>query len=86
MKPRKSPPFAARTLARALLTLCVLGLAHLLANAGCSSGAICYRNTDCPYDSDCKQGQCVRRNSNEAGVADTGAAGEADMSQTPDAN
>jgi hypothetical protein len=73
-----------------LLALAVLGLAHLLGNTGCSS-AVCYRNTDCPYGSDCKQGQCVRRVSSEAGVAgssslDTGSAGEAGASQTPDAN
>ncbi len=79
------------TPARVVLALCLLGLAHLLASTGCSSGAICYRNTDCPYASDCKQGQCVRRVSSEAGVAgtssvDPSAAGASDESQTPDAN
>jgi hypothetical protein len=87
----RSPRPASCTLARALLALATLTLVHLLGNTGCSSGAICYRNTDCPYASDCKQGQCVRRTSSEAGIADGGsadggAAGEADMSQTPDAN
>ena len=86
-----SPRLTSITIARAVLALCVLGFAHLLGNTGCSSGAICYRNTDCPYDSDCKQGQCVRRVSSEAGVAgngsvDTSAAGASDDSQTPDAN
>jgi len=78
---------------RALLALCVLGALaalHLLASAGCSSGAICYRNTDCPYASDCKQGQCVRRVSNDAAAGASGTesddAGESDASQTPDAN
>jgi len=76
-----------------LLALCILGVlaaVHLFASAGCSSGAICYRNTDCPYASDCTQGQCVRRLSSEASAGsssvDTGAAGESDQSQTPDAN
>ena len=72
------------------LALSLLALAQLLANLGCSSGAICYRNTDCPYASDCAQGQCVRRLSSEASAGtssvDTGAAGESDQSQTPDAN
>ncbi|HYQ45669.1 MAG TPA: hypothetical protein VER11_27035 [Polyangiaceae bacterium] len=82
-----------RSAARALLALCLLaivGLLHLFASAGCSSGAICYRNTDCPYASDCKQGQCVRRVSSEASAGtssvDDGAAGAVDQSQTPDAN
>jgi len=79
------------SIARVLFALGLLGLAHLFGNTGCSSGSICYRNTDCPYASDCKQGQCVRRTSSEAGTAgssssDDGASGEADMSQTPDAN
>jgi hypothetical protein len=86
-----SPLRSSFTAARALLALCLLGLAHLLGNAGCSSGAICYRNTDCPNASDCKQGQCVRRISSEAGGAgassvDTSLAGAVDTSQTPDAN
>jgi len=86
-----------RTAVRALLALGVLGLAQMLGNAGCSSGAICYRNTDCPIGSDCKGGQCVRRPVGDGGVAgsssvDEGAAGaiddtgSADASQTPDAN
>jgi len=88
MKSGILPSFSA---ARALLALALFSLAHVLGNAGCSSGAICYRNTDCPNASDCLQGQCVRRVSSEAGLAgngsvDSGAAGEADASQTPDAN
>jgi hypothetical protein len=78
---------------RTIIALCLLVLLNLLllfASAGCSSGAICYRNTDCPYASDCKQGQCVRRLSSEASAGtssvDTGAAGESDQSQSPDAN
>lgn len=79
------------TVVRALLALCLLGVAHLLANSGCSSGSVCYRNTDCPHDSDCLQGQCVRRTASEAGVAgssslENDAAGATDVSQTPDAN
>jgi len=79
------------TPARVLLALSLLALAQLLANLGCSSGAICYRNTDCPYASDCKQGTCVRRISSEGGVAgsssvDTSSAGASGESQTPDAN
>jgi len=84
--PRSSPRsrrVASRPVARALLALCVTGSWYLLGNAGCSSGAICYRNTDCPYASDCKQGQCVNRVVSEAGVAggssvDTSAAGASD--------
>jgi len=45
---------------RALLAVCVFGLALLLANAGCSSGAVCYRNTDCPVGDHCDHGQCMR--------------------------
>jgi len=86
-----------QTAVRALLALCVLATAQMLANSGCSSGAICYRNTDCPLGSDCKSGQCVRRPVGDGGVAgsssvDEGTAGatddtgSADASQTPDAN
>lgn len=77
----RSPRVSAFKVARALIALCGLGYAYLLlGNAGCSSPT-CYRNTDCPYGSDCIQGQCVRRVSSEAGVAgngssDTGAAGD----------
>ena len=45
---------------RALLALCVFGLALFLANAGCSSGAVCYRNTDCAAGDHCDHGQCMR--------------------------
>ena len=72
--------------ARTLIALCLLvliNLLHLFASAGCSSGAICYRNTDCPYASDCLQGQCVRRVSSDAAA---GATSADDASQTPDAN
>jgi len=94
MKSTRAPRFSQQTLVRALfalLALCVLGLTQLLGSTGCSSGAICYRNTDCPYASDCKQGTCVRRTSSEAGFAgsssdDDATAGELDASQTPDAN
>jgi len=85
----KSIRLSPRAVVRALFVLCLLGIAFLLGNLGCSSGAICYRNTDCPYASDCKQGTCVRRLSSEAGGGssiDEGAAGAIDASQTPDAN
>lgn len=76
-RPRVSFPKARALLALGLLG--ALGLLQLLASVGCSSGAICYRNTDCPYASDCKQGQCVRRVSSEASAGasavDDGAAG-----------
>jgi len=91
MKSPRSSRLGWLSLLRALLGLCVIGFAHLFASAGCSSGAVCYRHTDCPNDSDCTQGQCVRRIKSEASVAgssstDNGAAGETDASQTPDAN
>lgn len=92
-RPSRSARWKTFSTARALVALCVLvllNLLHLFASAGCSSGAICYRNTDCPYASDCKQGQCVRRVSSDAaagaGSLDDGAAGALDQSQTPDAN
>jgi hypothetical protein len=49
-----------RSLWHALLALCIFEFVLLLVNAGCSSGAICYRNTDCPLGFDCDGGQCVR--------------------------
>lgn len=61
------------TLLRALLALCVAAFALLLANVGCSSGAVCYRNTDCPTGSSCQSGQCVR----SAALGDGGVAGNA---------
>jgi hypothetical protein len=84
----RSPARASLARIRALLALCALGITYLLGNAGCSSGDVCFRNTDCPYASDCKHGYCVRRSESVAGGSsvDTGAAGESDMSQTPDAN
>ncbi len=54
----------------ALLALCVLGYAFLLGNLGCSSGAVCYRQTDCPSGTSCKSGACVRAvASGDAGIA-----------------
>jgi len=47
------------TLWRALFVFCVLCIVLSVASAGCSSGAICYRNTDCPSGAHCKDGQCV---------------------------
>lgn len=90
MKSTRSSRLSPHIFVRALFVACVvLGFALLLGNEGCSSGAICYRNTDCPYASDCKQGTCVRRTASEAGGGssiDLGAAGQTDASQTPDAN
>lgn len=57
------------TLLRALLALCVAAYALLLATLGCSSGAVCYRQTDCPSGTSCHGGQCVRA------VGDGGVAG-----------
>ena len=95
-RPRRSrsarwTPFSTARTIVALCLLVLLNLLHLFVGTGCSSGAICYRNTDCPYASDCKQGTCVRRTSSEAGFAgsssdDDATAGELDASQTPDAN
>jgi hypothetical protein len=74
-------PFSTARTILALCLLVLLNLLHLFVSAGCSSGAICYRNTDCPYAADCKQGQCVNRVSSEAGAGTSsvndGAAGEA---------
>ncbi|HYP99677.1 MAG TPA: hypothetical protein VER96_13475 [Polyangiaceae bacterium] len=75
---RWAPFSPARTIV-ALCLLALLDLIHLFVSSGCSSGAICYRNTDCPYNSDCKQGQCVRRLTEAAAGAtsvDDGAAGD----------
>lgn len=73
-------PFSTARTVIALSLLVLLNVLHLFASTGCSSGAICYRNTDCPYNSDCKQGQCVRRASSEAAAGATsvedGAAGD----------
>jgi hypothetical protein len=80
---RRSARWKPFSTARTILALCLLvllNLLHLFVGSGCSSGAICYRNTDCPYASDCKQGQCVRRVSSDASAGtssvDDGAAGE----------
>jgi len=76
---RWTPFSTARTII-ALCLLVLLNVLHLFVGTGCSSGAICYRNTDCPYASDCKQGTCVNRVSSEASAGasavDDGAAGE----------
>ena len=45
-------------LAIAFFTVC---LAMFLANSGCSSGDICYRNTDCPIGGHCTNGSCMHR-------------------------
>ncbi|MET0792112.1 MAG: hypothetical protein ABW061_11375 [Polyangiaceae bacterium] len=50
--------------------LFVAAQAFLLANLGCSSGAVCYRQTDCPTGTSCHSGQCVRAVAlGDAGVA-----------------
>ncbi|MEO6602325.1 MAG: hypothetical protein ABIQ16_20760 [Polyangiaceae bacterium] len=63
------PRFSTITLIRTLLALCITAYALLLASLGCSSGAVCYRQTDCPSGTSCHSGQCVRA------VGDGGVAG-----------
>jgi hypothetical protein len=72
------PVLTSKNIGRALFVLCVVAWALAAASAGCSSGAICYRNTDCPVGAHCKDGQCLML------VSDPGDAGA--QSQTPDAN
>ncbi|MES1179214.1 MAG: hypothetical protein ABUL62_33170 [Myxococcales bacterium] len=60
-----------------LLAVIVASASLFLAN--CSSGAVCYRQTDCPSGSSCKSGQCVRAVAN----GDGGLAGG--TSEEPDA-
>lgn len=86
-------PFPRSRLTRCMLLIFALGftLALLHANAGCSSGAVCYRKTDCAVGTDCVRGQCVRQlPRSDAGAADSSSvaldADTADLSQTPDAN
>jgi hypothetical protein len=55
-----TPRLSKQNFWRALLALCAVGLALFLANAGCSSGAVCYRNTDCAAGDHCDHGQCLR--------------------------
>lgn len=62
------------TFLKVLLGLCVAGFGFLLANVGCSSGAVCYRQTDCPSGSKCRSGQCVR----DVALGDAGSTSEAD--------
>jgi len=63
---------------RALLALCVAAYALLLSNIGCSSGAVCYRKTDCPTGTSCQSGQCVRTQA----LGDGGVAGSPSTDET----
>lgn len=59
-----------------LIVLCVAGFVLVLANSGCSSGAICYRNTDCPVGFECDHGQCLHLSpTGDAAVIGDAAAG-----------
>ena len=73
----KSQHSSLRLFTRALLVLVVMGLALLLANSGCSGGAVCYRNTDCGSGFGCIEGMClrVRPALDEAGIEIVGSAG-----------
>lgn len=88
------PSLETRRVALAVTALVFMVSALVVGSSGCSSGAVCYRKTDCALGSSCEQGQCVRQ---PAAVADAGVAGgaaataalpsgNADPSQTPDAN
>jgi hypothetical protein len=68
--------FTPTVLLHALLAVTLAGFSLLLAN--CSSGAVCYRQTDCPSGSSCKSGQCVRA----VAIGDAGVAGS--TSEEPD--
>ena len=59
------------TVLRVVFALCVAAGAFLLGNLGCSSGDICYRQTDCPLGTSCRSGKCVRVVAlGDAGTAD----------------
>ncbi len=62
---------------RALFALCVIGFALFLGGSGCSSGAVCYRNTDCPVDNHCDHGQCMVLVSGDSDAQAPSAAGTA---------
>ena len=62
----------------AFFTIC---LAMFLANSGCSSGDICYRNTDCPIGGHCTNGSCIHR----LVVSNDGTSGGGGASSTVDA-
>lgn len=49
------------TLVLGTLALFALGQAMFLGNSGCSSGAVCYRVTDCPIGDRCVSGTCTHR-------------------------
>ena len=53
------PSLSSTDVCRALFVLSAAWAALSLSNVGCSSGAVCYRNTDCPVGAHCKEGQCV---------------------------
>ncbi len=59
-------------LLKVLLGLCVALFGFFLANLGCSSGAVCYRQTDCPTGTSCHNGQCVR----DVALGDAGSTSE----------
>ena len=70
-----SPPLSKQNLWRALLVSSVVGLTLFLANSGCSSGAICYRNTDCAAGDHCDHGQCLRLAAASDSTADVPSSG-----------
>ena len=72
-------------LCRVLFALSVIWAALILGSAGCGSGAVCYRNTDCPIGSGCDKGQCVRDVASAGSSSSAGAAGGSAVVETPDA-